>query len=284
MLCTLAREKEVHAMMRFTRPAGLLAAVVLLLLSLAQALHAGAAVPAARLHAMVQVTIQNFAFSPQTITIAPGTTVVWTQKDSVAHTVTSDTGAWTDSGTLAQNKTFSVTFTKPGTYPYHCAIHPSMIAKVIVTSGNGMTGGTTMGAGMGSMGPMSKASLPAWTGYYDGHKVLYVSTDTSSKAEALAAHINYAPGLVKTLSLASKIYLVTNGMYASRGPAFGSEPGESDYTPLWQEVLVTWKDPSKAVFLGSDNDVNAMAKAGKVTLKMTGTVLNCPIIKVLGTS
>jgi hypothetical protein len=131
------------------------------------------------------------------------------------------------------------------------------------------------------MGPMGRHSMTTWTGYYDGHTVLYLSTDTSSKAEAMRDHINYAPGLAKVLSSTANMYIITNGAYASRGPAFGTEPGESDYTPLWQEVLVTWKNAGKATFLGSDNDVLAAQKAGKVTLKMTGTVLNCPVIKVM---
>lgn len=274
-------------MIRYSRLALLLAALSLAPLALVPVLGAHAAAPATHPAAVVQVTIQNFAFSPPMLTVAPGTKVVWTNKDSTPHTVTSDTSAWTDSGAsgIAQGQTFSFTFAKAGTYKYHCAFHPTMVATVIVSGqSSGSTHGSGMGMGMGMMGPMSMTSTTAWTGYYDGHKVLFLSTDTSSKTEAVRDHINYAPGLVKALPTASAIYMFTNGKYASRGPAFGSQPGESDYTPLWQEVLVTWKDPSKAVFLGSDNDVHAMAKAGKVTLTMTGTVLNCPIIKVMSSS
>jgi plastocyanin len=268
-------------MTRHVRAALVLAALSLPLLALVPAVGTRAAVQGTRTAAVVHVTIQNFAFSPQTITVAPGTTVVWTQKDSAPHNVTSDTNAWPASANLSPGQTFSHTFAKAGSYAYHCSVHPNMVATVIVS---GAGSGSTQGSRMGMMGPTSMASMTVWTGYYDGHKVQYISTDTSSKAEALRDHINYAPALAKSLSSASLIYFVTNGMYASRGPAFGAQPGDSEYTPLWQEVLVTWKDPSKAVFLGSDNDVNAMAKAGKVTLKMTGVVLNCPIIKVMSGS
>jgi plastocyanin len=82
----------------------------------------------------MHVSIQNFAFRPQTLTVAPGTTIGWTNKDSVNHTVTSDTGAWPASRSLATNKTFSHTFSKAGIFPYHCAIHPSEIARVIVSA------------------------------------------------------------------------------------------------------------------------------------------------------
>jgi len=239
-----------------------------------------AAAPVAPARATVQVAIQNFAFSPQMITIAPGTTVTWTQKDTAPHTVTSDTGAWTASATLSTGQTFSYTFTKTGTYPYHCAVHPTMIASVIVAAGAGA--GSAPGAGMpGNMGAMGKAStrtLPSWTGYYDGKTLTYISTDTSSKAEALQDHINYSASLAKALPQASKIYLVTNGAFATRGAVFGSALGADDYTPLWQEIQVSWKTAGDAVLLTSDNQINALASKGTLRLTSTGVVLNCPII------
>ena len=271
--------------MRYTRLATL-AVVAAPLLLVGSVLQVRAAAPAHPARTVVQVAIQNFAFSPHTLTVAPGTTVMWTNKDSASHTVTSDTGAWTDSGDLATGKTFSLTLTKPGTYTYHCAIHPTMSAKLIVSShgssgaGTGTGSGGT-GTGMGMMGPVSMTSMMAFTGYYDGHKLLYLSTDTSNKDEAAHDHINYAPNLAKSLATTSEIYLVTNGRYASRGAVFGSTPGAADYTPLWQEVRVTWKDPSQAVALGKDDQIKGLAKSGKLTLTMTGTVLNCPIIKVM---
>jgi plastocyanin len=70
---------------------------------------------------------------------ATAASVVWTNQDSVAHTVTSDTAAW-DSGNLATGQTFSHTFATAGTYSYHCSIHPFMTARVIV-SRSGMTPG-----------------------------------------------------------------------------------------------------------------------------------------------
>ncbi len=79
------------------------------------------------------VTILNYAFSPASITIAPGMTVIWTNRDSVAHTVTADDNSW-GSGNLAQGATYSHTFTTPGVYPYHCAIHPGMHGSVTVTT------------------------------------------------------------------------------------------------------------------------------------------------------
>lgn len=81
------------------------------------------------------VTIQNFAFSPPSITVKAGTTVTWTNKDSVAHTVTETDGqTGPSSSDVNPNGTYTFTFSKPGTYHYHCSIHPEMVGTVTVTS------------------------------------------------------------------------------------------------------------------------------------------------------
>ena len=73
----------------------------------------------------------TFAFSPQTLKITVGTTVVWKNTTSAPHTVTSDNGSF-GSGTIAPGKTFKFKFTKSGTFTYHCNIHPFMTATIIV--------------------------------------------------------------------------------------------------------------------------------------------------------
>jgi plastocyanin len=78
------------------------------------------------------VAIHNFAFGPQVVTVKAGATVHWTNNDTEAHTVTSDTGAF-NSPVLQPGAGYSFTFTKPGTYSYHCTIHPFMTAKVMVS-------------------------------------------------------------------------------------------------------------------------------------------------------
>jgi len=78
----------------------------------------------------------TFAFSPATLTIKAGTTVIWKNTTAASHTVTSDDGKSFDSGMTnpiaAQSGTFSHTFTTAGTFAYHCAIHPFMKATIIV--------------------------------------------------------------------------------------------------------------------------------------------------------
>jgi amicyanin len=90
------------------------------------------AAPAAAPVAADSVTIHNFAFGPQVVTIKAGTTVHWTNGDAEAHTVTSNTGAF-GSPVLQPGSGYSFTFTKPGTYSYHCTIHPFMTGKVVVS-------------------------------------------------------------------------------------------------------------------------------------------------------
>jgi hypothetical protein len=80
---------------------------------------------------LVDVTIQGSSYLPATVTIDPGETVRWTNKDFLQHTVTSTSGVF-DSGFLSMNQQFSYTFNDPGTYDYICMVHPFMAGKVIV--------------------------------------------------------------------------------------------------------------------------------------------------------
>lgn len=79
----------------------------------------------------VAVKIDNFSFSPATITVPVGTTVRWTNRDDIPHTVVSDDKTF-KSKALDTDEDFTYTFTKPGTYGYFCSIHPKMTAKVVV--------------------------------------------------------------------------------------------------------------------------------------------------------
>jgi plastocyanin len=79
----------------------------------------------------VEVKIDNFSFGPATLTVAAGTTVTWTNRDDIPHTVVSDDKVF-KSKVLDTDEKFSFTFTKPGTYPYFCSIHPKMTGKVVV--------------------------------------------------------------------------------------------------------------------------------------------------------
>jgi hypothetical protein len=135
-------------------------------------------------------------------------------------------------------------------------------------------------AGAPKMGPTSTISRPAFHGYYDGRKDTYLNTDVSDKAEAMAMHINYAP-VLKTVPLkaAPEIYLVQGKAAAGQLAVFGSEPGETSYSPIWKETILTWKASATPVLITSDTQIDKLEKKGVLTEHATSIRLNCPIIK-----
>ncbi|HVA87485.1 MAG TPA: plastocyanin/azurin family copper-binding protein [Candidatus Saccharimonadales bacterium] len=79
------------------------------------------------------VQIKNLAFGPATITVAIGGSVTWTNADSIAHTVTFDDTSVKSSDNINSGQTYQVTFSKAGTFTYHCSIHPTMLGTVTVS-------------------------------------------------------------------------------------------------------------------------------------------------------
>lgn len=77
------------------------------------------------------VAIQGFAFSESSLSVKSGTTVTWTNNDQTSHTVTADDASF-DSGNIAPGGKYTHTFNAAGTIAYHCSIHPTMKAKVVV--------------------------------------------------------------------------------------------------------------------------------------------------------
>jgi plastocyanin len=265
----------------------------------------------------VAVTIHNFAFTPVTMTVPIGTTVTWTNTDTAAHTATSDPGdaiSW-NSGSIASGQSFSFTFTQAGTFPYHCAIHPFMTATIIIQSAVTVSTTTTAptvtatpaasatvaptsastATALATSIPLAASPLPssqrmgtpshtsqlAWQGYYDGHLDTYLSTDISNAALAQTMGIRYAPGLKHaSASSVDPMYLVLGRAAARQVAVFGSEPGESDYSPLWRELDVRWKASAQPALLTSDDQILSLQKQGKLTVRNTGVIMNCPIVKV----
>jgi plastocyanin len=78
------------------------------------------------------VGIKDLAFTPASLEVQVGTTVIWTNQDATAHTVDGDQGEF-ELGRLDPGTSYRETFDKPGTYTYHCDIHPSMKATIVVT-------------------------------------------------------------------------------------------------------------------------------------------------------
>jgi plastocyanin len=81
----------------------------------------------------MEVKIDNFSFGPVTLTVPVGTTVTWINHDDIPHTVVSTDDSKTfKSKVLDTDQRFSFTFSRAGTYPYFCSVHPKMTGKVIV--------------------------------------------------------------------------------------------------------------------------------------------------------
>ncbi len=92
------------------------------------AASAGPAVTAAK------VAIKSFAFSPATVTVKVGGKITFTNDDPTAHTATADDGTSFESGSLQKGQSKTITFTKAGTFSYHCAFHAFMTGKVVVSA------------------------------------------------------------------------------------------------------------------------------------------------------
>ena len=95
----------------------------------ASAVASGDSVPAETGGAAVEMDIVDFAFARPEITVAPGTSVTWTNAGVAPHTVS---GLPEESGTLDTGQSFSFTFADPGEFGYRCAFHPGMVGQVIV--------------------------------------------------------------------------------------------------------------------------------------------------------
>ena len=77
------------------------------------------------------VQIDNFTFTPATLTVAIGTAVTWKNEDDSPHRIGDKDGTF-KSAALDTDDTFSHTFASPGVYPYICTIHPYMAGKIVV--------------------------------------------------------------------------------------------------------------------------------------------------------
>ena len=153
-----------------------------------------------------------------------------------------------------------------------------LITAVVVLVASGAAVASS-GAGLPNIGTPTMATQHVYRGYYDHHVDTYLLTDVSNKAQAQAMHINYSKeiGTVKGLPLQ---YFVKGRAAKGQLTVFGSEPGEDDYNPLWEEVWVTWKPGVKPVLLGQDDQINSLVKAGKLTMKDAHIVLDAPVLAV----
>ena len=109
-----------------------LAALLMLAGALAACSSSAGSSPSATTTKPNTVTISNFKFVPATLTVKVGTKVTFTNEDNEPHTATSQSTSTIHSPTLSKGQSYTITFTKPGTYDYICTIHPFMKGTVIV--------------------------------------------------------------------------------------------------------------------------------------------------------
>lgn len=148
---------------------------------------------------VTNVSIVNFAFQPADVTVRVGDTVRWTNQGSASHTTTSNATQWA-SPALLTGQTYDVTFSSPGDYTYHCAIHASMTGTIHVTSttlGNTSVGGTADSGDSNAMnGSRITTGAQAITARSMSVYVGTVDSSTSNRSYQLAiyADSNGRPG------------------------------------------------------------------------------------------
>ena len=94
--------------------------------------------PSVAQNTVVPVTIDNFVFEPERVTVKVGTTVTWTNRDDIPHTVAAKERLF-KSKVMDTDESYSFTFSTPGEYTYFCSLHPHMTGTIVVegTAGSG---------------------------------------------------------------------------------------------------------------------------------------------------
>jgi hypothetical protein len=149
------------------------------------------------------------------------------------------------------------------------------------TGSQGSTAATTSTLGTGSLPGQTTADLPAFPALYDAHTDMVLVTDAFPKSAATQYHATYAPALASVKPDSQPLWFVFKGPTATGQPTvLGSEPGESDYSPLWRTVVVSWKPGVTPTVFSSDDQINEATKKGEVTETTTSEVVNATVVSV----
>jgi plastocyanin len=137
------------------------------------------------------VDMSNYAFAPATITVHVGDSITWTNHDQAPHNVvTTKAPASIDSPMLSNGKSWSYTFTTPGTYSYICGVHPDMHATVIVLAAPIQTTTAPAATQTPTPAPSSAMSMP----------MPAASTHAHTSAHAVAAASTAKPAPIATVT------------------------------------------------------------------------------------
>jgi hypothetical protein len=161
----------------------------------------------------------------------------------------------------------------------------------------GMTTGDRAAGGMGGdMEDMAADAprIPPVLGYYGGEQVFFIHTEASDAeiAQTLEGMMGSPVPVVESLAevpddARSPVYAFANGLTPADTPAgplgfqpdvFATAPGDEDYTPLRELVLVTWGDDAQARVLTSAQEVTEVEAAGEVSFERPGVVINIPLL------
>ncbi len=135
--------------------------------------------------------------------------------------------------------------------------------------------------GAGSLPGQMMVGVPAFPAYYDAHKDIVVVTDAYPNSAAATYHANYAPSLAAVNSATQpNWYIIQGPAAAGQITVLGSQPGETDYSPLWRTVDVNWKPGVTPTLLTSDNMINSLVSSGKLTATTTSEIVNAAVISV----
>ena len=133
--------------------------------------------------------------------------------------------------------------------------------------------------GAHSLPGQTSQTLPAFPAYYDAHKDVVVVSDAFPKSAAMTFHANYAPSLSAVQSASQPAWYIVRGRAAAGQLAvLGSEPGESDYSPLWRTVIVRWNPGVSPRVLTSDNMILSLAQKGELTAAKTSLIVNATVV------
>lgn len=168
-----------------------------------------------------EVSIVDFSYDPATLTVEKGTTVTWTNKDTVPHTVTSDTFT---SASLNPGQTYSFTFDTEGTFDYHCAFHPNMKGKVVVTAAKNPPAPAPAPATTSATSVTSAVDAAAST--TSAAMEMHASAPTTSAAPAApVAPANTAPVALNPVPAPVQVYAHS----ASGAQILGEHPAAPEY-------------------------------------------------------
>jgi plastocyanin len=115
---------------RGRQTAAIVGTAILVILLIGAGSAGGTGPQASQSAATATVKMREFAFRPSTVTVAPGTKVVFSNRDSVTHSAKRRGSFFT--GRIAAGQSAAVRFKSSGTYAYHCTIHDFMRGKVVV--------------------------------------------------------------------------------------------------------------------------------------------------------